>query len=151
MRTAATILLILGLEINGCAHLGPRTIPQDRSDYSSAVGDSWKQQTLLNIVKLRYMDLPILLDVSQIVSGYAVDFVLGLTAESINGLRNRSTIAGQFRDAQPEFLRLLELLRDLQTDGVMGFQVDQDKASGKSVVIVLRKEDLAPGDAEKCE
>src|SRR4051812_41364579 len=37
----------------GCTHLGPGTVAVDRFDYSSAIGDSWKQQTLLNIVKLR--------------------------------------------------------------------------------------------------
>jgi hypothetical protein len=59
-------LLLLG----GCRAVGPPTIPRDRFDYSRAIADSWKQQTLLNIVKTRYMDVPVFLDVASVVSGY---------------------------------------------------------------------------------
>ena len=163
-RFAATAALALTVALVGaCASLGPKTVAIDRFDYSTAIADSWKQQTLLNIVKVRYMDLPVFVDVASVVagyslqtgvsvngvlsssravqgdylgaggqaiytdrptityvpltgekflrglitpidpksifsmlqSGYAADFILGLTVESLNGVRNRSTSGGE--------------------------------------------------------
>src|SRR5258705_12184517 len=81
---------------SGCVHLGPRTIAVDRFDYSSAVADSWKQQTLLNIVKLRYMDLPVFVDVASIVSGYSLQtgVNVGGTLSSKDAIQRNFLAAG---------------------------------------------------------
>jgi hypothetical protein len=52
----------------GCSSIGPPTINRDRSSYSSAMADSWKEMQLLNIVKYRYYDPPVFLDVPSVVS-----------------------------------------------------------------------------------
>jgi len=67
-RLAAPVLAAL---VAACAGIGPGTVPHDRIDYGSAIGDSWKEQTLLNIVKLRYADMPIFLEVAQVIAGYS--------------------------------------------------------------------------------
>jgi len=201
----------------GCAHLGPQTVAVDRADYSVAIADSWKQQTLLNIVKLRYMDLPVFVDVSSIVagyslqsgvnfggtesskgayqgnfvalggqaiytdrptityvpmtgdkflhelitpidpkniffmlqSGYAADFILGLTVDSLNGVHNRSVAAGPVREADPEFVRVLQLLREVQDAGAVGMRVEVDKTKAQSGVLFFRRDDVTPDIAEK--
>ena len=42
----------------GCASMGARTIPKDRFNYTGAISESWKTQMLLNMVSLRYGDVP---------------------------------------------------------------------------------------------
>ena len=209
---------VLGLAtLTGCTHLGPGTVAVDRFDYGTAIADSWKQQTLLNIVKLRYMDLPVFMDVASVVSGYslqtgvsvngtlsseraiqgnyatlggqaiytdrptityvpmtgdkflrslvtpidpkniffllqsgyAADFILGLAVESLNGVRNRSTAGGTVREADPAFLRALQLLREVQAAGAFGMRVEEDKVKGSTGVVFFRRDDVPADVLEK--
>jgi hypothetical protein len=71
LHALALILLIL-IGQAGCHHFGPRSVVEDRIPYNEAIAASWKQQTLLNIVKIRYMDTPFFIDVPQITGGYTL-------------------------------------------------------------------------------
>lgn len=67
------LIILGGLQIAGCAGIGPRTVDRDRFDYISAISESWKRQTLLNLVKTRYMDAPVFMDVTSVINSYAVE------------------------------------------------------------------------------
>lgn len=72
MKCRIWLCALAVLSLTSCKHLGPSTIIEDRVAYDDAVATSWKEQTLLNIVKFRYFDTPFFIDVAQIVSGYSM-------------------------------------------------------------------------------
>ena len=84
MTTRALLLLLL-LSIIGCSSIGPKSVTRDRFDYNTAISDSWKEQTLLNIVKIRYADMPLFVEVASIVSGYTLE-----SSVSLNGTLSSS-------------------------------------------------------------
>ena len=62
------------LFLNGCAvRVGPKTIARDRFDYTSALSNSWKEQMIMNMVKARYLDPPMFMDVAQVVTSYTFE------------------------------------------------------------------------------
>lgn len=56
----------------GCANVSPQHVNSDRIDYGQVYADSWKRQTLLNVVRLRYADAPVFLDISSIINSYTI-------------------------------------------------------------------------------
>src|SRR5437667_2669599 len=101
MRAALILLAGLSLAlVTGCKSIGPQTVARDRSEYSSSISESWKRQTLLNIVKLRYLDPPIFVDVGQIVAGYSLETGLsagGAFPETPSFGGNTATVGGSVR------------------------------------------------------
>ena len=84
MRHRHLVALIVALlVIASCSSIGPGSVRRDRVDYVGAVADSWKYQALLNIVRLRYGDAPIFLDVSSVISSYTVQGTLMINGEII--------------------------------------------------------------------
>lgn len=194
----------------GCSSVGPGTVTRDRTDYGTAISTSWKEQTLLNIVKIRYADLPVFMDVAQVVSsysletgasvggsaypgvgsvddnvsmgvsgkwtdrptitytpltgekyikgiispippkalffliqsGYAADGLLALSAQSLNGLPNRSLRIGTGHGASPDFLRSLQLIRKIQDTGSIGLRVEENTDKKETSVLFFRTASL---------
>jgi hypothetical protein len=215
----ALLLLAPVLALSGCASIGPATVQRDRFDYNAAVSDSWKQQLLLNIVRLRYGDNVVFIDVAQIVSGYTfqgtlsatvarnapfggydsgsmgaqgiyidrptityapltgqqymrglmtpvspqavlflmqagypADSVLRLALDSINGRHNRTWSPARAHPGDPEFARVVQLIRDAQRSGEVGMRVDVDKANRTSTVLTFRRRSsTAPPRPESVE
>jgi len=84
IRTVSS-LIIGALILTGCASIGPGTIERDRFEYSTAIGESWKEMMLLNIIKLRYGDTPIFLEVGSIVNQYILEQELEAVADVRSG------------------------------------------------------------------
>ena len=61
------------LLLAGCAAVGPPTVSRDRFDYVEAISSSWKRQMLQNLLKLRYADAPVFLDVTSVINAYSFE------------------------------------------------------------------------------
>ena len=66
--------------LSGCAAQGAKRVPADRFDYNAAIAQSTREQMLLNIVRSRYLEVPVFLTVSSVLTQYEYDRSVGLTA-----------------------------------------------------------------------
>jgi hypothetical protein len=60
-----------------------------------------------------------------------------------------ATAGGAVREADPEFLRALNLLREVQAAGAFGMRVEEEKDAGSTGVVFFRRDDVPPDIAEK--
>ena len=199
-----TAALAAGVLAGGCG-IGPPLLSRDRLDYQVSLSESWKRQMLLNIIKTRYADAPVFLEVTSIInqhslegslnasgslfgptwgyeqgyggavrgydrptityspltgakfaqslmspippatilamvqSGWPVDFVLRLTCESVNGVRNVSRSAINRRQADPEFEELLTVMRRIQVSNTIAVRIERKKNVNVATVLLGRK------------
>lgn len=222
LRRTLGLVIALAIGLAGCQHYGPRSIVADRLPYNESIATSWKEQTLLNIVKMRYMDTPFFVDVPQITSGFTIqgiatanggisppvnpvasfaqqlglnlnlqgayqdrptisyqpqtgsqfirnltspinpgsvifllqsgypaDVVLNLTVDSINDVKNQSVTGGEFRPADPAFIRVTQALRKAQLAGHVGIRIDRDKDNKDSVAFFFQNKNVDPEVAKE--
>ena len=70
-------MLLLG----GCAGTGPASLARDRFDYVTSVSDSWKRQMLLNLLKVRYTDAPVFMDIASVINSYELSGEVSLAGQ----------------------------------------------------------------------
>jgi len=76
-RCALLIAALLFL-ISGCAARGAKRVPADRFDYNAAIAQSTREQMLLNIVRSRYLEVPVFLTVSSVLTQYEYESRAGV-------------------------------------------------------------------------
>jgi hypothetical protein len=201
------IIAITLLFLSGCTHLGPKTVARDRFDYNTAISNSWKEQTLLNIVKIRYIDMPLFVDVASIVSGYTLegsvnmgktwssdravqgdffslgssgkftdrptitykpitgqefnqnfmtpippmailylvqmgwpaDLIYKITVDSVNGWRGRISAGANARLGDPQYFRMVKLMRQIQKSGSVGMRIIKGKDNKDTTIMFFHK------------
>ncbi|MGD9337020.1 MAG: hypothetical protein PVF76_06815 [Syntrophobacterales bacterium] len=209
-RYKITIGAVAILLLAGCASIGPRTIPRDRFDYASAISTSWKKQMLLNMVKIRYADIPVFVDVASVINQYAlegeitlgaswsdgingdgqnvggtgkyrdqptityaplmgkrfaeslvkpipppaiffliqtgirVDGVFRTCVQTVNGIHNRTGRHSMVRPADPEFYRLISLLRKIQQSGAVGMRIEKTEDEREATVFTFKQKNISP-------
>ena len=84
-RRVAIRSCLMALGLSGCTGFGPETMRYQQADYASALADAGKRQTLLNIVKLRYGDVPAFVTVNQILAGYSLQGTISVGTELLTG------------------------------------------------------------------
>jgi hypothetical protein len=103
LRKGFSTIVFTGLLVTfaGCAGVGPHTVARDRFDYTTAISDSWKDQMLVNMVKMRYGDTPTFLDVASVINQYSVesalDVRLGWVHHFTTALTNTQSVGGAAR------------------------------------------------------
>jgi len=68
-RVTGLVAVVL---LSGCISVPAQRVDVDRLDYGEVVAESWKRQTLLNVVRLRYADAPVFLDIASIINSYSI-------------------------------------------------------------------------------
>lgn len=208
---AAAVLLFL----TACGSIGPGNVTRDRFGYTHAIAESWKKQMLLNMVKMRYVDVPVFLDVTTIINqyslegevelglnwssallgnsqsvggrgryadrptvtyqplmgekftrklmnpipppailslvqtGWRIDMLFRVCVQAINGIQNRAGGRLDARSADPDFYRLIALLRKIQASAAMGMRIQRTKDKKQTAVMLFRKKNIEPEIEEK--
>jgi len=91
-------IILFVTTIIGCKSLGPNSIEVNRFDYNSAILNSRDEQTLLNLVRMRYGEAPFFLDVEQVVNQYQLGG--SATVNSAFGIGGSQAAVGDFLNPQ---------------------------------------------------
>jgi len=86
IRASLVLLIMAVFTLSSCAQLGPGLVQAGRNDYNKVLAQTDDEETLLNLVRMRYADNPVILQVSSVSTSFSWN--QGASAE---GLRFPST------------------------------------------------------------
>ncbi|MEI9935769.1 MAG: hypothetical protein WDO69_00960 [Pseudomonadota bacterium] len=83
----------MSLPVVGCSQIGPATIANGRFDYNEAIVRSFDDQMLLNLVRLRYQDSILFLDLTSVVASYSREATVGASSNATSEKPNLASPA----------------------------------------------------------
>lgn len=95
VKILSVLLVTATFMVSGCTGIGPLTVARDRFDYTAALSDSWKGEMLLNMVKMRYGDAPVFLDVGNVINQYSVEGSIDAGASWFSHPYSSSQVIGE--------------------------------------------------------
>jgi len=88
--------------LTGCTSMGSGTVPRDHFNYNAAIAQSTNDQMLLNIVRLRYLEIPGFLAVNSVITNYSYDGNAGIAKTWVDGNAVPDTLQGSANLAYSE-------------------------------------------------
>jgi len=79
----AAIAALLMITLASCRSMGPKTIPPDGFNYNARIALQQNEQLLLNIVRLRYAEVPLFLHVNSMINQYSRTGAAGISGTDL--------------------------------------------------------------------
>lgn len=86
LSVRALVLVALGLVLSGCVQLGPQLMQAGRNDYNQVLAQTDDEEMLLNLVRIRYADSPVFMDVTSLTTSF--NWKQGLEAQAFRFQRD---------------------------------------------------------------
>jgi hypothetical protein len=77
--------VLASIALSACTSIGSRNVPRDHFNYNAAIAQSTNDQMLLNIVRLRYLEIPGFLAVNSVITNYSYDGSAGIAKTWADG------------------------------------------------------------------
>jgi hypothetical protein len=149
----ASLFLLSWVGLSGCTTgLGPRAIRNERPDYNQQIVRSADEQMLLNLVRIRYNDTPLFLELGSVVTSYGLDAAVSASGQintgSVTGQANMGTGLSYYEHPTITYTPLMgdqfaeRLLSPIPLDSIMLFSQSGWSAERLLLVTVLRINDL---------
>lgn len=84
-RLAALAVMALAVVASGCGTMGPKVMKGNRTAYNTGIQQSDKEELLLNLVRIRYLEPPFFMSVGSISSSFNFQVTTGLSADLNSG------------------------------------------------------------------
>jgi hypothetical protein len=94
MQIVLMCFVIAAVGLSGCASdIVSHAVRNDRLNFNEVIVQSWNEQLLLNLVRLRYRDNPLFLEMGTVITGYSLKGASALTG----GTTFQSPLTGDWK------------------------------------------------------